>query len=67
MTTILDKKPASQEGRENLTQVADPKRMEGAVRVPVLRQVWGSGKLSQALNQEPVNGPGKKIQMVVCW
>lgn len=33
MTTILDKEPASQEGRENLTQVADSKRMEGAVRI----------------------------------
>lgn len=33
MTTILDKEPASQEGRENLTQVADSKRMEGTVRI----------------------------------
>lgn len=35
MTTIPDKELASQEGRENLTQAADPKGRAGAVRVPV--------------------------------
>lgn len=33
MTTTLDKEPASQEERENVTQVADGKRMEGAVGI----------------------------------
>lgn len=31
-------------------QVADPKWMQGAVRSPVWRQLWGSIKLRQALN-----------------
>lgn len=64
MTTILDKESASQEGRENLTLVADPRRMETAVRISASRKVWGSANLSQVLNQEGVNGPEKKIQMV---
>lgn len=42
MTTILEKESASQERRENLTQVADPKGIKGTVRILVSRQVWGS-------------------------
>lgn len=42
--------------RESLTQVADLKGMKGAIRIPVSRPMWDSGKLSQTLNQEGVNG-----------
>ena len=30
--------------------------MKGAIRIPVSRPMWDSGKLSQTLNQEGVNG-----------
>ena len=62
MATILAKESASQEGEENLTWVVDPKRMEGAVRMMVSRQVWSSARLSQALNQEGVNGPERRYR-----
>ena len=53
MITILQKEPGED---RNLTQVADPRGMKGAIRIPVSRPVWDSAKRSQTLNQEGVNG-----------